>query len=145
MSLLLGIKNTATQAVPTGSSIAFNGAYRKYCKKNCGMSTFSYTANSISLQQSGIYHVTITLVGTGDAAGNVTVQLLEDSTLATFSTQTITTPDTEIRTFVLDYYILVDSNTILNSSVVSPKTLTLINTGVDATFTSVITNIEKVV
>ena len=145
MSLLLGLKNTATQAVPAGSSIAFNGAYRKYCKKSCGMSTFSYTTNSVSLQQSGIYHITITLVGTGDAAGDVTVQLLEDGTLATFSTQTITTPSTEIRTFVLDYYILVDSSTILNSSVVSPKTLTLINTGVDATFTSVVTNIEKVV
>lgn len=145
MSLLLGLKNISTQAVSSGSSIVLSGAYRKYCKKVCGLSTFSYTSNSVSLQQPGVYHVTITLVGTGDVAGDVTVQLLEDSIPVTFSTQTVTTPTTEVRTFVLDYYILVDNNTILNSNVVSPKTLTLTNTGVDATFTSVITNIEKVV
>ena len=56
MSLLLGLKNTATQAVPTGSSIAFNGAYRKYCKKNCGMSTFSYT---LSVSPCGVNVVTL--------------------------------------------------------------------------------------
>lgn len=145
MSLLLGLKNISTQAVSSGSSIVLSGAYRKYCKKVCGLSTFSYTSNSVSLQQPGVYHVTITLVGTGDVAGDITVQLLEDSIPVTFSTQTVTTPTTEVRTFVLDYYILVDNNTILNSNVVSPKTLTLTNTGVDATFTSVITNIEKVV
>lgn len=145
MSLLLGLKNISTQAVSSGSSIVLSGAYRKYCKKVCGLSTFSYTSNSVSLQQPGVYHVTITLVGTGDVAGDITVQLLEDSIPVTLSTQTVTTPTTEVRTFVLDYYILVDNNTILNSNVVSPKTLTLTNTGVDATFTSVITNIEKVV
>lgn len=145
MSLLLGLKNISTQAVSSGSSIVLSGAYRKYCKKVCGLSTFSYTSNSVSLQQPGVYHVTITLVGTGDVAGDITVQLLEDNIPVTFSTQTVTTPTTEVRTFVLDYYILVDNNTILNSNVVSPKTLTLTNTGVDATFTSVITNIEKVV
>lgn len=145
MSLLLGLKNISTQAVSSGSSIVLSGAYRKYCKKVCGLSTFLYTSNSVSLQQPGVYHVTITLVGTGDVAGDITVQLLEDNIPVTFSTQTVTTPTTEVRTFVLDYYILVDNNTILNRNVVSPKTLTLNNTGVDATFTSVITNIEKVV
>ena len=32
--LLLGTKNTTTQTVPAGSTIALGSAYRRYCKKN---------------------------------------------------------------------------------------------------------------
>lgn len=145
MSLLIGLKNTATQAVATGGSVGLNTTYRKYCKKICGVSTFGFTSTSVTLQQPGVYHVTATLVGSGDAAGDVTVQLTEDTVPVTFSTQTITTPTTELRTFVLDYYILVDNSTVLNSSVVTTKTISIVNAGVDATFTNVIMNIEKVV
>lgn len=145
MSLLIGLKNTATQAVATGGSVSLNTTYRKYCKKICGVSTFGFTSTSVTLQQSGVYHVTATLVGSGDVAGDVTVQLTEDTIPVTFSTQTITTPTTELRTFVLDYYILVDNNTVLNSNVVTAKIISIVNAGVDATFTNVIMNIEKVV
>ena len=145
MSLLIGLKNTATQAVATGGSVSLNTTYRKYCKKVCAVSTFGFTSTSVTLQQPGVYHVTATLVGSGDAAGDVTIQLTEDTIPVTFSTQTITTPTTELRTFVLDYYILVDNSTVLNSNVVNTKSISLVNAGVDATFTNVIMNIEKVV
>lgn len=144
--LLLGIKNVATQTVLTDGVIALGSVYRKFCKKNaCGVTAFSRTANDISLQHSGIYHLTATLVGSGEAAGALTVQLYIDGEAVegAFSTQTITTADTELRTFVIDYYILVDKDCVLGRESTIAKTASLVNTGVDATFTSVIVNVTK--
>lgn len=144
--LLLGTKNVATQTVLTDGVIAIGSVYRKFCKKNaCGVTAFSRTANDISLQHSGIYHLTATLVGSGEAAGALTVQLYIDGEAVegAFSTQTITTADTELRTFVIDYYILVDKDCVLGRESTIAKTVSLVNTGVDATFTSVIVNVTK--
>lgn len=146
--LLLGVKNTNTQTVLTDGSINLGAVYRKYCKKNnCGVPAFSRTTQDVTLNHSGIYHITATLVGSGTAAGVVTVQLLENGEPipAAFSSETITTADTELRTFVIDYYILVDSDTVLCRNETIVKTISLSNTGVGATFTSVILNVDKVV
>lgn len=146
MSLLIGIKNPASQAVLTDGIINIGSVYRKYCKKNrCGIRTFDTTANSVSLQHEGIYHITATLVGSGTEAGVVTVQLLENGVAvpAVFSSETITTADTELRTFVLDYYTLVDETCVLGRESTLAKTITLQNTGVGATFTSVVVNVTK--
>ncbi len=79
MSLLLGTRNIADQAVAVGGIINLGNIYRKYCKKNAnGVKAFDFNGTSISLQQSGIYHVTATIVVTSSAAGNVTIQLLEN-------------------------------------------------------------------
>lgn len=148
MSLLIGIKNTTSQTVPALGTINMGSVYRKYCKKNqCGVRTFDATATSVSLQQQGIYHITATLVGSAPAAGNVTVQLLiNDETIpGAFSTETITTATTEFRTLVIDYYALVDNIDLLGSTTTAINTISLQNTGVAATFTSVILNVEKVV
>ena len=144
--LLLGTKNSGSQTVLADGLINLGANYRKYCKKNfCGIPAFGRTDNSVSLQHPGIYHVTATLVGSGDVAGDVTVQLLENGIAVPgiFSTQTITTPTTELRTFVVDYYVVVDDNCILGNRSVETKTITLQNTGVDATFTSVVFNVTK--
>lgn len=144
--LLLGVKNTGTQTVLTDGLINLGAVYRRFCKKNnCGVTTFSTTANSISLQQQGIYHITATFVGSGTAAGDVTVQLNENGVPVTgaFSTQTITTATTELRTFVIDYYVLVDGSDILGLNSTVAKTITFENTGVGATFTSAIVNVTK--
>ena len=148
--LLLGTKNIGTQTVLTDGIINIGSVYRKYCKKNaCGVGAFSRTANDISLQHSGIYHLTATLVGSGDVAGVVTVQLAVNGELVdgAFSSQTITTADTELRTFVIDYYVLVDKDCILNTESTIAQTISLVNTSdtVTATFTSVIVNVDKVV
>lgn len=148
MSLLLGVRNTTTQSVPALGTIDFGSVYRRYCKKNqCGARTFETTSTSISLQHQGIYHVTATLVGTGTTAGVVTVQLLEDGVAipSAFSSETITTPATELRTFVIDTYILVDDACLLGRSTTVAKTISLQNTGVASTFTSVVVNVDKVV
>lgn len=148
MNLLLGVKNTTPQSVIALGTIDLGSVYRRYCKKNsCGIRTFDSTSQSISLQQQGIYHVTATLVGTGTIAGDVTVQLLVNGepVSGVFSTETITTPTTELRTFVIDSYILVDEACLLGTSSTIAKTISLQNTGVEATFTSVVVNVEKVV
>jgi hypothetical protein len=148
--LLLGTKNIGTQTVLPDGIINIGSVYRKFCKKNrCGVPAFSRTANDIALQHSGIYHITATLVGSGDVAGDITVQLYVNGVEVdgAFSTQTITTPDTELRTFVIDYYILVDKDCVLGSESTIAQTVSLVNTSatVTATFTSVVVNVEKVV
>lgn len=148
MSLLLGIKNTTPQSVIALGTIDLGNVYRRYCKKNsCGVKAFDNTSNSITLQQQGIYHITATLVGTGTTAGDVTVQLLENGVAVpgAFSTETITTPTTEFRTFVIDAYILVDDACLLGKNTTLAKAISLQNTGIASTFTSVFMNIEKVV
>lgn len=144
--LLLGLKNISSQAVATDGFVNFGNVYRKYCKKCNGVSTFATNGESVSLNQTGIYHLTITAVGTGDVAGDVTLQLFVDGeeVSGAFSTETITTAITELRTFVIDYYILVNSSCILNQPSVLSKTISVQNTGVDATFTSVVLNVERV-
>ena len=146
--LLLGVKNASTQTVLTDGIINLGSVYRRYCKKNsCGIGAFSRTSQDVTLNHSGIYHITATLVGSGDAAGIVTVQLLENGEpiAGAFSSETITTATTELRTFVIDYYVLVDKDSVLGSTSTIAKTISLTNTGVDATFTSVVLNIDKVV
>lgn len=145
--LLLGTQNIGTQTVLSGGVINLGDVYRKYCKRINQTRTFNASATGVRFQQEGIYHITATLVGSGTEAGDVTVQLFDNGIAVTpaFSTQTITTPDTELRTFVIDYYVLVDTACILGCNSTIGKTITLENTGVGATFTSVIVNVDKVV
>ena len=144
--LLLGVKNTTTQAVLADGIVNIGSVYRRYCKKTkCGLPTFARTANDITLQGEGIYHVTATFVFTAPAAGVVTVQLLANGEVVegAFASETITTAATELRTMVIDYYIKVDSECNLGFENVSPETISFQNTGVAATFTSVVVNVSK--
>lgn len=144
--LLIGTKNVTSQDVLANGTIDVGSVYRKYCKKcPCGLPTFTTTSNGITLNGQGVYHLTATFVGTATEEGDVTIQLLVngEAVPAVLSTETITTADTEFRTFVIDYYILVDSACLLNTPSTLAKTISFQNTGVDATFTSVIVNVSK--
>ena len=146
--LLIGVKNTATQAVLADGIINIGSVYRRYCKKSpCGVPAFSRTANDISLQHSGIYHLTATFVASAPTAGTVTVQLNVNGEPVdgAFASETITTPTTELRTLVIDYYVLVDKDCILDTEATVAQTISFENTGDDATFTSVVVNVDKVV
>ena len=146
--LLIGVKNTATQAVLADGIINIGSVYRRYCKKSaCGVPAFSRTANDISLQHSGIYHLTATFVASAPTAGTVTVQLNVNGEPVdgAFASETITTATTELRTMVIDYYVLVDKDCILNTESTVAQTISFQNTGDDATFTSVVVNVDKVV
>lgn len=146
--LLIGVKNTGTQTVLADGLVNIGSVYRRYCKKNaCGIPAFARTANDITLNHSGIYHLTATFVASAPAAGDVTVQLLVNGQVVdgVFATETITTATTEFRTMVIDYYVLVDKDCILNTESTVAETISFQNTGVDATFTSVVVNVDKVV
>ena len=104
--LLIGTKIFGTQTVLADGLVNIGSTYRKFCKRNrCGVPAFSVTSNGITLNTEGIYHITATFVGSGSAAGDLTVQLALNGVLidGAVSTQTITTADTEIRTWVIDY------------------------------------------
>ena len=146
--LLIGTKNSTTQTVLADGVINIGSVYRKYCKKNAvGIGAFSRTANDISFQHSGIYHITATFVASAPTAGTVTVQLLQngEAVEGAFASETITTATTELRSMVVDYFVLVDKDCVLNTESTIAQTISFANTGDDATFTSVIVNVDKVV
>lgn len=145
--LLLGTKNFASQDVVTNGIVQLGNVYRRYCRRINGTRTFEFDNSDIILQQSGIYHITVTAVGSGAEAGTLALQLYENGVPVpgAFSNETITTPDTELRTLTIDYFALVDSTCVLNCSSTVAKAISLVNTGVEATYTSVVVNVEKVV
>lgn len=144
--LLIGTKNFATQDVVTNGIIQLGNVYRRYCRKINGVKTFEFDNTDVILQQSGMYHITVTAVGSGSVAGTLAIQLYENGVPVpgVFSNETITTPDTELRTLTLDYFVLVDSTCVLGQTSTVAKAISLVNTGVEATYTSVVMNIEKV-
>ena len=148
--LLIGTKNIGTQTVLADGVVNIGSTYRKYCKRNrCGNPAFAVTSNGITLNTEGIYHITAVLVGSGSVAGALTIQLALNGVLVdgALSTQTITTADTEIRTWVIDYYAKVDTDCVLGVTSTDAQTVSFVNTSdtIDATFTSVVVNIDKVV
>lgn len=146
MSLLLGTKNFASQTVEANEIVSLGSVYRKYCKRVNGVKTFEFDSSEVILQRTGLYHVTATAVASGTEAGDVTLSLYENGLAipGAFSTQTITTPTTELRTLVIDYYVMVDSTCVLGCNSVVNKAISLVNTGVEAVYSSVVLNVEKV-
>jgi len=144
--LLLGTRNFATQDVVTNGIVQLGNVYRRYCRKTNGVKTFEFDNTDVILQQSGIYHITVTAVASGAEAGTLAIQLYENGIAipGVFANETITTPTTELRTLTLDYYVLVDSTCVLGCNSTVAKAISLVNTGVAATYTSVVLNVEKV-
>lgn len=144
--LLIGTRNFATQEVVTNGIVQLGNVYRRYCRKINGIKTFEFDNSDVILQQSGMYHITVTAVASGAEAGTLALQLYENgfAISGVFANETITTPDTELRTLTLDYFVLVDSTCVLGCNSTVAKAISLVNTGVEATYTSVIMNIEKV-
>lgn len=146
--LLIGVKNSLSQTVATNGTVNLGSVYRKYCRKNsCGTPAFAFAGDNIALNQSGIYHVTATLVAAGSEAGTLTVGLYANGVLipAGISSETITTATTELRTLTIDQYILVDRSCSLGSTATTPVTLKLVNTGISSIISAVTVNVDKVV
>lgn len=148
--LVIGTKNFGTQTVLADGLVNLGTTYRKFCKRNrCGVPAFAVTSNGIALQHEGFYHVTATFVGSGSVAEDLTIQLFVNGVAidGALSTQTITTADTEIRTFVIDYYVKVDRDCILGVDSTVAETISFVNASAtaDLTLTSAIVNVDKVV
>ena len=145
--LLLGVKNFTSQDVLADGTINLGSVYRKYCKKNdCGVKTFDFIGNSITLNHSGIYKITATATFTAPVAGDVTISLFENGVAipGAEATETITPATTESRSVALDYFVLVDSGCVLGVNTTIGKTITLVNTGVASTITNVVVDVVKV-
>ena len=145
---LLGTRNATTQALTTGASVNLGEVYRKFCRKNsCGVKAFEFNSNSISLQHSGIYHVTATITFTAPVAGLVIFQLTDNGVAipSALASETITTATTEVKTTIIDYYVLVDTGCVLGNPTTLIKNIGILNTGVASTISNVVLNVEKVV
>lgn len=145
---LLGTRNATTQALTTGATINLGEVYRKFCRKNsCGLKAFEFNGSSISLQHSGIYHITATMTFTAPVAGVVIFQLTENGVAipSALASETITTATTEVATTTIDFYVLVDSGCVLGNPTTLIKNVGITNTGVASTLTNVVFNVEKVV
>ena len=90
-NLLLGTRNFASQEVLTNGIVQLGNVYRRYCKRINGTRTFEFDNSDIILQQSGIYHITATAVGSGAEAGTLALQLYENGipVPGAFSNETI--------------------------------------------------------
>lgn len=145
--LLLGLRNTSEQVVPVGGNVNFGTVYHRYCKKYNGVKTFDSNGLGVSLQQSGIYQITITATFTTPTAGDVTLEIYENGLpTGVLATETITTADTESRSIALDYFALVNSGCVLGNLTTLAELITLVNTSdVVATITNVVFNVVKVV
>lgn len=145
--LILGLKNTNDQILVVNDFINFGTIYRKYCKKNSlGVKTFAYNNTNVALQQEGIYHITATITFTAPVAGDVVFQLTNNGVAidGATATETVTTATTEINTTTIDYFVLADATCVLGQPSVNAN-VGIQLTGVDATVTNVVLNIEKVV
>lgn len=143
---LIGVRNFASQTVEANEVINLGSVYRKYCRRVNGVATFSFDGNDINLQQDGIYHITAVVTFSAPAAGNVSVSLFENgfAVPGVTATETITTANTEFRTITLDYFALVDTSCVLGCNATVAKAISLVNTGIEATFSSVVVNVERV-
>lgn len=133
-NLLIGLKNTATQDVVVDGLINLGSVYRRYDKKACssGLRAFEVNANGITLQQSGIYHITALF----QAAAATTVQLLVNGVVVDGATSTGTQP-------IIDYFIVVDSGCILGNNTTVAQTISFQNILTAATFDNVVVNVVK--
>lgn len=145
--LLIGIKNNTEQTVVAGGLINLGTTYRKYCKKCNGVKTFDFNGTSLSLQQSGIYHITATLTFTAAAAGDVTIELYENGLpTGEYATETVTTATTEFRSVALDYYVLTDSACVLGNLSTFIDNITLVNTSdIAVNIVKVTVDVDKVI
>lgn len=127
---LLGTVRTDSQTLVSGSVIDVGSVYRR-----CGCSLTS-GGSAIALNRSGIYHITATFIGSGTEEGTAIIEMNFNGVAVprAVSSETITTPSTEIRTFVIDEYVLASSASVVSFS----------NIGVGVTLTLSKVNIEKV-
>lgn len=145
-TFIIGTRNTSTQALAVGDTLELGSVYRRYISRGkCGLNTYEFNGDSISLQHSGFYHVTATITFSAPAPGDVVFQLASNGTpiVGATATETITTADTEIKTTTIDFYILVNRGCVANVPTTIIETLSILNTGVASTVTNVIVNVEK--
>lgn len=125
--------NTTSAAVVANGTLPLSTIVRRYgCATNL-------SGNAVSLSEAGYYLVNISATFTAPVAGVVTIALQDDGVAVTGATAstTITTATTEVRTLNLTAIVRVFCNS-------APDALTIVNTGVAATFSNIAIDVVKI-
>lgn len=144
---LIGLLNTADQAIEIDGLVNFGQVYRRFDKKeSCGCRAFETTGESLTLQQQGVYKITITATISAPAAGTFTLQVLENGVLLNGieASETITTATTELRNITIDYITYVSNGCLMGFNTTQIKTISLQNTsGAAMTVNNIVVNAVK--
>lgn len=143
--ILLGLENSGTQDVLVDGLVNLGSVYRRYTRNNCSQ-PFTFNGTSFNLGLRGMYHITLTAIVSAPAAGDVSIQMVENGIEipSAIATTTITTAETEFRTITIDRIVLVDNTYILGQPTTLSKAIAFKNVGVEATISNVVVNVEKV-
>lgn len=129
------VANTAETTVETNGVLPLGNIVRRPCNKNLML-----IGNELQVldQYSNYYDVTVSLTFTAATAGDVTVVLEQNGVpvVGATGTQTITTADTETRTISF-------SSTIRATAGCALDALSLVNTGIPATFSNITIRVIK--
>lgn len=130
----INIVTTSSSAVVAGGTLPLSTIVRRY---GCAL---NQSGNSVLLNESGYYLVNVTATFTAPVAGVVTLVLNQNGNDVPGATgsSTITTATTEVRTISFSAIVRVVCGT-------APSTLSIVDTGIDATFSNIAINVVKIV
>ena len=123
---LIKVVNTASTTVVAGGTLRLATIVRRY---GCAL---NQSGNSVVINKPGYYRVSINATFTAPVAGVVTLTLNQNGSAVTGATAstTITTATTEVRNLSFS-----DEVRVVCGS--APSTLSIVDTGVDATFSNI--------
>lgn len=129
----INVVTTASSAVVAGGVLPLSTIVRRY---GCSL---NQSGNSVLLNDAGYYLVNVTATFTAPDAGVVSLTLNQNGSAVTGATvsTTITTATTEVRSLSFSAIVRVVCGSV-------PSTLTLINSGVEATFSNIAINVVKI-
>ena len=132
-------RNLATQAVIADGIVNQGSVIRRFFNGCTCNRPIVAEGDGTTINATGMYKIEVEATFTAPVAGDVTLQLFENGVAidGAFATETITTATTEVRSVAFSTYVIVDQTKVLGICAITPKTYTLVNTGVGATFTRV--------
>ena len=142
----IGTRNTSTQDVAIGGTLAIGEVYRKYiCRGRCGLNTYDVTTNAIAINHPGFYNVEAMVTFSAPVAGDVTIQLAENGVLipGAIATETITTADTEFRTVTIPFKVLVNRGCVAGIPTTLIKNISVVAPDLAVTVTNFVLNIDS--
>lgn len=126
----------ATQSIGTGLPVGFS--------KNLAMGC-SYTNTSVTIRQAGVYQVVVSASAatTQSSATNLTIELMNNGTqVSNVESTTTSTSTTDVQPMAFSALVKVDPTVCpLNDN---SATLTVVNSGGDATYSNITITIIKV-
>lgn len=133
-AVLYEVNTSSTSVAATTGIIPLTNIVRRYGN------SINQSGNSIILNDVGYYQVNVQVTFSAPAAGVIGLTLQQDGTqvLGATGAETITTATTEVRSISFTAIVRVTCGN-------APSTLTLVNSGLAATYTNVAISVEKVI